>query len=548
MSKENVMHNGTVVNCNYMLKVSIGFLQNVILNWVLKTSVVLLTVALAVCTPQASSAQLALPSIFSDHMVLQRNIPIPVWGTAPSQEEITVTFANHVETTNADVNGKWKLTLPSMEAGGPHKLKVNGRDHSIEIGDVMVGEVWLCSGQSNMEFPLERSVTAEIVVTKANYPDIRLFMMKKRVSMGNTPFSEEDIKLVNQGDFYFNASWEICTSETAAKFSAVAYFFGKILYETLNVPIGLIQNAVGGSPAQSWISKESLSGHPQLEYLVNIKDGETWHDQIGLNPWLAERSKQNLAQWFEQDKTGDLPHHPFEPGYLFETGIEPLIQFPIKGAIWYQGESNATHPDSYGPMIELMVRNWREAWGMGDFPFIYVQLPRISNRNRWPEFRDVQLQGLEIPNTAMAVSIDTGHPTDVHPEQKKVIGERLAAAALGKWYGLDTPYLGPSLSSWTRTRNEIKLVFKHAGNGLMVEENNLGNVFLEGYDETGSRRLTIKPAKIKVSANEVIIDIPSGLSLTTIKYAWTPYPDEPLLFNSYQLPASPFKIELPGNN
>ena len=243
-----------------------------------------------------------------------------------------------------------------------------------------------------------------------------------------------------------------------------------------------------------------------------------------------------------------MPHHPFEPAYLFETGIKPLIDFPIKGAIWYQGESNATHPDSYGPMFELMVKNWREAWGIGDFPFIYVQLPKIGNRNRWPEFREVQLQALNIPNTAMAVAIDTGHPTDVHPKQKKIIGERLALAALGKWYGLDTPYQGPSLSSWSRTGNQIKLVFDHVGTGLVVGENNLGNIILEGYDVTGRMQLAVKPVKVDLSKNEVSIEIPSDLSLTSIKYAWSPYPDEPLLYNSYQLPASPFRIELPGNN
>ena len=517
------------------------------LSGVLKSVIVLLA-GLAICTPQTSSAQLALPSVFSDHMVLQRNVPVPVWGTAPPNQEITVTLSNHIETTISDANGAWKVVLAGMETGGPFMLKITSKDHSIDIQDVLIGEVWLCSGQSNMEFPLERSATAEMEVSIADYPDIRLFRMKKRVSMGNAPFSNKDIKLVNQDEFYLNTSWEKCTPESAAKFSAVAYFFGQKLHETLKVPIGLIQNAVGGSPAQSWISKESLSGHPQLEYLVNIKEGETWHDQKGINPWLAQRSKQNLAPWFEQDQKGHLPHHPFEPGYLFRTGIEPLIPFSIKGTIWYQGESNATHPDSYGHMFELMVRNWRQAWDIGDFPFIYVQLPRIGNRNRWPEFREVQKQGLQIPNTAMVVTIDTGHPTDVHPKHKKIIGERLAATALGKWYGLDTPYLGPSLLSWTRTRDQIRLVFKHAGNGLIVADKQLGNILLEGYNPSGTQRLMVKPSNIKIFENEVVIDIPKGLSLTTIKYAWSPYPDEALLYNSDNLPASPFKIELPGNN
>ena len=272
---------------------------------------ILLGAVLVACTAQPLQAQLALPSIFSEHMVLQRNMPIPVWGTASSQEEITVTFADQVMKTRADDNGKWKLALSSMEAGGPFRIKVSDQNKSIEIRDVMVGEVWLCSGQSNMEFPLERSDTAEIKISSIDYPDIRLLMMKKGVSMGNAAFSEEDMKLVNKGGFYLNSSWKKCTPETAAEFSAVAYSFGQKLYEALEVPIGLIQNAVGGSPAQSWISGESLQDHPQLEYLVNLKEGETWHDQKGLNPWLAERSKQNLARWFEQGRKGDYAPSSF---------------------------------------------------------------------------------------------------------------------------------------------------------------------------------------------------------------------------------------------
>jgi len=212
----------------------------------LKSTIILLAAALVVCTPQTMSAQLVLPSIISDYMVLQRNVPLPVWGTANSGEEVTVVIADQSVTTKTGVNGKWKVTLPSMQAGGPYVIKVTSQDHSIEIHDVMVGEVWLCSGQSNMEFPLEHSATAETQVSSADYPDIRLFMMKRRVSMGNTRFTIEDMKLVNEGNFYLDTSWEKCTSETAAKFSAVAYFFGQKLFETLNVPIGLIQNAVGG--------------------------------------------------------------------------------------------------------------------------------------------------------------------------------------------------------------------------------------------------------------------------------------------------------------
>lgn len=512
-------------------------------KWVLISNLVVLLSILPL------QSQIALPDILNDHMVLQRNIPIPVWGSAPIGKEIRVTIANRSVTTNSDAGGKWKVILPSMEAGGPYVINIDSENHSIEIQDVMIGEVWLCSGQSNMEWPLEQSASASAEIPAAAHPDIRVFLMKKKYPLDAKPFTREMMEEIDQGNFYQDPNWLICAPETAAKFSAVAYFFAKKLHNSLKVPIGLIQNAVGGSPIQSWVSRDGLSGHPQLEYLTNTDSGKTWHFQPGLHPWVSQRAMENLQPWLEFRDKAPLPRHPFGPGYLYDYGLKPLLPYPINGMIWYQGESDAVNPDLYPHLFHQFVSDIRMAWNNQQLPVIFVQLPKIGNRSRWPELRQAQVECLKIPNTAMVVSIDTGHPTDVHPKEKKVIGERLAAAALGKWYQKPVAYQGPTLAGWSKEENEIILKFDHVGEGLKLNGGNvLGNLLLDGYVNNGTRSLYIYPVKVVLSKNQVVMFIPEEFELTAIKYAWVPYPDEPLLYNSHNLPASPFKIELPGNN
>ena len=357
---------------------------------------------------------LQMPEIFGDHMVLQREMKIPVWGTANYNERVQVLLGDKKMEALADQFGKWKVEFPPMHVGDPLSLEVKTRDKRLKYEDILVGEVWLCSGQSNMAFELKQSAEGSTEIPKATFPDIRLLNMKTVAWAGNQVWSQDVLEEINKLQFYEGA-WETCTPETAAEFSAIAYYFGKKLHEELDVPIGLIHNAKGGSPAESWIDRKTLEFHPQLVDILS-----DWKANEMIMEWCRTRGAFNI-----QEAESSLQRHPFEPAYLFETGVQPLTKFPIKGVIWYQGESNANNIELHEVLFPTMVNSWRNAWGY-DFPFYYVQLSSL-NRPSWSHFRDSQrrLAG-KIPNSAMVVSSDLGHPTNVHPIQTRQIGERLA--------------------------------------------------------------------------------------------------------------------------
>lgn len=497
--------------------------------------------------PVKTWADIQLPEIFSNHMVLQRGIPIPIWGTADSDAPLEISLNQSSITTKADYFGNWKAVLPPMEAGGAYELTIQSKNETVIIEDIYIGEVWLCSGQSNMEWPLRQTIKGETEISKSNFPLIRFFHLKKKHDTYKTPYSKEQLIAFSKGRFFHQAKWELCSPETSAAFSGVGYFFGKEIADSLNVPIGLIQAAVGGSPAQSWVSKEALLSHPQLKHLV---DGTTiWLNSDIIHPWLAERAKENWANW---EKTGNdsLPGHPFAPHYLFDAAIKPLAPYPIRGAIWYQGESNATHPQSYPAMFEMLLQSWRNLWGQGDFPVYFVQLPRIGNRSRWPEFRQAQQECLSNSNTGMIVTIDQGHPTDVHPKEKAIIGKRLARLALVKTYHQNIIAESTMLSSYTWHKEEctITLRFENFYDGLALREGNMLNgIFLQGYKEYGGSETIMPLQNIVIAKSKLIITYPHDFLPTKIKYAWAPYPKNNLV-NSAGLPLAPFKIELEGSN
>ena len=492
--------------------------------------------------------ELTLSPLFSDHMVLQRNMPISIWGTAEAGLVISVTINNKTKTSLTNDQGKWKMRLGAMSAGGPFQIKIQGGDKSIFIEDVLVGEVWLCSGQSNMEFPLNRSADDEQESANFNLPQIRLFRLEKIHNLGSAPFSSDQMQKINESNFFNKPFWDLCSPESADLFSAVALHFGKELYDSLQVPIGLIQNAVGGSPIQSWISKESLTTHPQWSTKASLEPNQSWINLEGVNPWLASRAIQNWGNKTNKDKP--IPSHPFEPSYLYDSAILPLTPFAIRGVIWYQGESNATHPKSYKMLFEMMVDDWRKAWRQGSFPFYFVQLPRIGTRSRWPEFRAAQEACLNVDNTGMVVTIDQGDRKDVHPKEKMVIGNRLAKLALSKSYG--RPYIAesPKIISWDLNKEKSKIVinFEKVGEGLFIENGRTPTGFyLEGYSLNGMDAMVIHPDSIKIKKEQIELFFPSDSRITTVKYAWAPFPVNNII-GSNGLPLAPFKIELPGNN
>lgn len=496
--------------------------------------------------PAVLQGAVTLPPIFGNHMVLQRDLPVPVWGTANPGISVRVSLGGHEEATVTDRTGKWKVVLPSMKAGGPFELVISGDASNIRLQDILIGEVWLCAGQSNMEWPLERTASGAEAVEGSDHPEIRLYKLQRQHPLGPAPFSPEAYRMISERKFLQPGRWQACTPESVAQFSGVGYFFGRKLADSLGIPVGLIQNAVGGSPIESWTRSQRLEAHPQLAEMMGLD----WMDAPGHHPWVVERAKENLAPFFDESDREVVMSHPFAPQYLFDTGVRPLAPFPIRGVLWYQGESNATHPAYYKPLFQTMVKDWRQAWQNDTLPFLFVQLPRIGNRSRWPEFREQQAACLEIDHTGMVVSIDEGHPGDVHPREKQVIGERLCDLALNRFYGVDQLAESPMLSQfkWDPEQRSLKLYFRFAGTGLELSRGLLPSGFrIRVYRDGGREDAIIPPSRVILEKDVIELFYPEGAWPTEVRYAWAPYPENNVV-NSAGLPMTPFRVELDGNN
>ncbi|TPE44110.1 sialate O-acetylesterase [Pontibacter mangrovi] len=465
---------------------------------------------------------LQLASVFSDHMVLQQKMPIPVQGKADAGQEVRVSFKGEEVTATAGPDGKWEAMLPAQKAGGPYQLQVSTADTSISINDVLVGEVWLCSGQSNMAFPLRQAVhTSEEMRQAQQSSDIRLLQLKPLAETNNVAWDSVTLGKVNRLA-YFSGTWQRTDSVEAKDFSAVAYYFGKELQEQLGVPVGLIEVAVGGSGTESWISRYTLEHHPQLVHMLH-----NWRNSDFLMPWVRERAATNL-----QEATLATQRHPYQPAYNYEAGIAPLTAFPIKGMIWYQGESNAHNIELHEELFKTLVQDWRGAWGY-PFPFYYAQLSSI-NRPSWPHFRDSQRRLLaQIQNTGMAVTSDVGNPQDVHPRQKRQVGERLAAWALANTYGKRIPYSGPLFKKADFTGNKAICTFEH-GKGLKASDGSS----LRGFEVAGSD-LIFREAKAEIRGSKVQVWSDEVPEPKYVRYGWEPYTTANLV-NKAGLPASTF--------
>lgn len=471
---------------------------------------------------------LSIPEVFNDHMVLQRNVGIPVWGTANRGDLIQVELANHKIETHSDEHGKWRVELPALKAGGPFQLVIKGDRSEIKKKDILIGDVWLCSGQSNMAWRLEQTQRAQEEISKADHPQLRLYNMKTIAWADNTVWTEDVLTRINQLDF-FKAEWEVCTPESAADFSGIAYHFGRKLHEETGVPIGLILNAQGGSPNEAWIDRNSLEFHPQLVDILY-----DWRNNDRIMKWCRKRGVRNISA-----SDNRMQRHPFEPAYLFEAGIQPIAGFAIKGAIWYQGESNAHNVELYEQGFPLLVKSWRKAWG-NQFPFYYVQLSGL-NRPTWPHFRDAQRRLMtQIPNSGMAVCSDIGHPSDVHPKKKKEVGERLALWSLAKDYKKPIIYSGPLFKSCEFRNGKARVNFTQAKKLKSNDGNDLKSFELAGED------FIFKPAHAKISGNTVIVWSDEVAHPIQVRYGWKPFSDGNLV-NGAGLPASTFSTEFEGS-
>lgn len=619
------------------------------------------------------AANVKLPQVFSDHMVLQRNKPIQVWGWADAGENVKVSIGTASQTVKAGKDGKWQATLAQMGAGGPYTVVVTGKN-TVQFNDVMIGEVWLCGGQSNMEWLLRDAANATQEISQANHPMIRQI----KVSHVTALSPQEDIP---------NTSWVTCTPATAANFTAVGYFYARELVKELNVAVGLINSNWGGTNVETWISHSSFFGHPEfaglkakmptrLDSLVNAQQQAMQtliRNQQGSLPSFAEAQQFSKAaypdaQWKSMDipviwesaglpeldgtvwfrKTIELPENlipgravlslgpiddidstyingvfvgntnqynvPREyvipdgilkpgtntiaikvidntggggiygaadlmkltigdiqvplngnwkyriahvlpvnaispnqyPTLLYNAMIHPIINYPIAGAIWYQGESNAGRAMQYKTSFPLLIEDWRKQWKEA-FPFYFVQLTSFNSANgsnrtggsNWAELREAQAETLRLPNTGMAVIVDVGDSDDIHPKNKQDVGKRLAAIALAKTYGKDRVHSGPVFQSMSVQGNRAVLSFANVANGFDVK-NKYG--YIHGFEVAGADQ-QFHYAKAFVEGDKIVVYSDAVPQPVAVRYAWADDPNDVNLFNKEGFPAAPFRTD-----
>lgn len=468
---------------------------------------------------------LKLAAPFSDHMVLQRDKDIPVWGTANSGETVVVSFKGVDYKGLADATGKWKIVLPKQKAGGPFDLKVATSSKSISLTDVLIGEVWLCSGQSNMQFQLQSSFNASQDIQNATNSNIRLLNFQQTGPLDDKQWSDSVMDLVDKLD-YHRGSWQVCTPESAKYFSAVAYYFGRKLSEELKVPVGLVLNAVGGSPMESWIARYDLEHNDSsLDLFTN------WDRNDKVDAWVKQRCKENTGA-----STNVMQRHPFHPSYLYEASIEKIAPMALRGVIWYQGESNAQNMESFRNLFPQLIDSWRNTWGE-EIPWGYVQISSLS-RSSWPSVRDMQRRLMSVrPHLGMVVSSDVGDSLNVHPTQKQPVGERLYKWAMGECYGKKGVLLSPFFKDVTFSGSAAIVNFDN-GNGLKSSDGKA----IRDFEVAGSDKIFYS-ANATIQKGKVVVESDQVKEPKFVRYGWKPYFVGNLV-NSENLPVSTFTSEL----
>ncbi|MGC8644543.1 MAG: sialate O-acetylesterase [Isosphaeraceae bacterium] len=456
-------------------------------------------------------AEVKLPALFSDHMVLQRDQKDKVWGWADPGEEITVTIKDQSKTATAGSDGSWHVMLDPLPVGGPYTLTVKGKN-TVTFHDVLAGEVWICSGQSNMQFGVGSAVDGDLEILSANFPRIRLITVPNR----GTQEPQKD----------FRGKWQRCSPRTVGGFSAVGYFFGRQLHQTLGVPIGLINDSWGGSACEAWIPRKTLAAGPEYKPLM-----ERW---------------ERMEKQYDKDKkthAGEMRGNA-RPGNIFNGVLLPTIGYGIRGVIWYQGESNAGRAYQYRDMFPLMINTWRKLWGQGDFPFYWVQLADFMDEKAepsesgWAELREAQTMTLKLPHTGQAVIIDIGEGKDIHPKNKQDVGKRLARWALAKDYGIKVPYQSPTYKSMEKQGNKVILSFDHVDGGFRPFDVHEPRGFtIAGADRKfhNAKAKVVDHNKIEVWCDEVSEPV-------AVRYAWA---DNPVcnLYDGAGLPTTPFRTD-----
>lgn len=486
-------------------------------------------------------SEIILPDVIGDNMVLQRNQPVPIWGKADIGELVQVNYLNQNKSTTTDEKGNWKIWLDPLSTNAtPSSLIISG-NNKIELKNILVGEVWLCSGQSNMQWELQQSEGGVKAIAAADFPNIRLFNVSREVA-----FKREEGKL---------ATWQICSPETVKNFSGVGYFFALELYQELGIPIGMINSSYGGSQAEAWTPVEYLATSPDLVPCIE-------REKI----WAAERPQvqagfdKQIEEWeaaaAKAKTTGEKPpRRPRVPDALrdyriaasiYNGMIEPLIPFAIKGAMWYQGESNEERAEQYELLLTTMIRSWREKWGQGDFPFAIVQLPNFRPSESdpvdqaWSHLRDAQRKVfLQTKNTGLIVTIDIGEADDIHPTNKLEVGKRLFRWAMADVYHQPILKSGPVYLKAKFKKKKAIIYFREIGNGLKISN---GKTLQEFAIAGADKNWIWANAKIK-GKNKVVVWSDKITNPKAVRYAFNNNPINPNLSNETGIPACPFRTD-----
>lgn len=511
-------------------------------------------------------ADVSLAPLFTDHAVLQRDKPLPVWGRADAGEAVTVKFAEQTRKTTTASDGRWVVLLDALPANPQGTdLTVVGKN-TLTLHDLVVGEVWLCSGQSNMEYTVEaragtwqansRVVNAATEIAAANFPLIRHVRIAQQVSESPT-------------DTVQTSGWQLTTPQTVGGFTAVGYFFARDIFQKLGVPVGLVHSSWGGTPVESWMSPAALATNPAFAVVA-----ERWKQNVADYPAKKTAYTAALAEWTKAETaakkpaapaTGKTkakadpaksyaawlaknprpraprgPGDPWTPTGLFNGMINPLLPYALRGALWYQGESNADRAGEYHALFAAMITAWRAHFGQGDFPFYWVSLANYKNSGdatgmSYALLRAAQTQTLALPATGQALAIDLGNPDDIHPTNKQDVGRRLALLAKGRVYGATVDDTGPTFASATREGAALRVQFTHA-NGLIAHDKPVQSLEVAGADRK------FFPAKAKIDRDTLLVAAPEVKEPVAVRYAWKNAP-EANLHNGAGLPAVPFRSE-----
>ncbi len=466
-----------------------------------------------------AEAAVKLPAVIGDNMVLQRGQPVPIWGWADKGEDVIVAIAGQSLATKADDQGRWKVVLDKLDVGEPLELTVQGSSGSTRLlKNVLVGEVWVGSGQSNMQMGVNGCNHAQEEIAAANYPKIRLLT----VPVKGTQEPQQD----------FQGQWVECSPQTVGGFSAAAYFFGRKLHQDLKVPIGLIHCSWGASACEAWVKRSLLELDPQYKQMLTDWDNRAANYRVQEKAWqkrLEAWKKQAAAAKTAGKQPPQPPQHPedptanqFRPANCYNGMLLPLIPYAIRGVIWYQGETNIGRAYQYRQLFPLMIANWRTDWGQGDFPFGFVQIAPFRYGGQNPalcaELREAQLMTLKAaPNTGMAVTMDIGDVKDIHPKNKQDVGNRLALWALAKVYGQSLVYSGPIYKSMAVEGQKIRLQFDHVGGGLISADGQpLVDFTIAGADQKFS------PAVAEIDGASILVHSDQIAEPVAVRYAWRP--------------------------